>query len=313
MLQHRQVVWMVSVAALLATAAAAAPVVDGSLDAGYGAALVTQTTQTSLGDASQGLVDFAFGSELDAGYGTVADGVLHLFLSGNLMFQERGMEPGHRYDEVDVYIDSESGGQNVLRADNPAVGSTYHPLNQRAGLRFDADFAPDHWFNSALNSAGSNLSAPYALKVCSATLPAGSGGTGGFLGQSSPGGPGTLTGGTNPSGVAAAIDNRNVAGVGAGCAAASGAGAATGIELAIPLAAIGSPTGCVRVCAVVISYWDGSVSNQVLGPLPAGTCALGLPSTVDFSLISGDQSFSVCPESVPVRGSTWGSLKAIYR
>jgi hypothetical protein len=303
----------VGAVSLLVAAASAAPIVDGTLDADHGAALATQTTQTSLGDASQGLVDFAFGSELDAAYGVISDGVLHLFLSGNLMFQERGMEPGFRSDEIDVYVDSEAGGQNVLRADNPAVGGMYHPLNTRAGLRFDADFAPDHWFNGWLYSAGSNLGAPYAFRLYSASLPADRGGAGGFLGQSSPGGPGTLTGGTNPDGIGAAIDNRNVAGVGAGCDAASGDGVTTGIELAIPLAAIGNPTGCVGVCVIAVSYWDGSISNQVLGPLPAGTCAPGAPATVDFSGVAGDQFFTVCPENVPARASSWGSVKILYR
>jgi hypothetical protein len=303
----------VGIVSLLAAVATAAPVVDGTLDAGYGPALATQAAQTSLGDATQGQVDLADGSELDAAHGSISDGVLHLFLSGNLMFQWRGMEPGFRSDEIDIYVDSEAGGQNVLRADNPAVGGMYHPLTARAGLRFDAGFEPDHWFNGWLYSAGSNLAAPYAFKLFSARLLTEGGGNGGFLGQSSPGGPGTLTGGTNPDGIEAAIDNRNVAGVGAGCETASGEGVTTGIELAVPLAAIGNPTGCVRVCAFVVSYWDGSVSNQVLGPLPPGTCALGAPATVDLSGIAGDQLLTVCPGSAPVRASSWGSLKTIYR
>jgi hypothetical protein len=296
-----------------AGAAHAAPLVDGTLDAGYGAALVTQTTQSSLGDAGQGAVAFAAGSELDGAYGTIAGGVLYVFLPGNLMFQERGMEPGFRSDEIDVYIDSEAGGQNVLRADNPAVGGSYHPLPSRTGLRFDAGFEPDHWFNGWFYSAGSNLSAPYAFRLYSAHLATGGGGSGGFLGQSDAGGPGTLVGGTNPDGVEAGADNRNVAGVTAGCAAASGDGVATGIELAIPLAAIGSPAGCVRVCVFAVSYWDGGVSNQVLGPVPPGTCALGTPAGVDFAGIAGDQYVTVCPGSVPVRASSWGSVKTIYR
>jgi len=290
----------------------AAPVVDGALDAGYGMPLVTQTTQTALGDANQGLVDFAYGSELDAARGAISDGVMYLFIAGNLMFQERGMEPGFRSDEIDVYVDSETGGQNVLRADNPAVGGN-HSLNSRAGLRFDGGFAPDHWFNGWLFSAGSNLAAPYAFKLYGARLLADGGGSGGFIGQSSPGGPGTLTGVTNPDGIEAAVDNRNAAGVTAGCDAAGGEGVTTGIELAIPLSAIGNPTGCVRVCAFVVSYWGGGVSNQVLGPLPPGSCSPGAPATVDFSGLAGDQTFLVCPGSVPARGSSWGSLKTLYR
>ena len=313
MLLRPRVFLLACAALLLPTAADASPVTDGTLDPGYGSALVAQGNQTSLADASQGVVDFAGGSELDAAYGTISDGVLHLFLSGNLMFQERGMEPGFRSDEIDVYVDSEAGGQNVLRADNPAVGGSYHPLTSRAGLRFDAGFEPDHWFNGWFYSAGPNLSAPYAFRLYSARLATAGGGAGGFLGQSDPGGPGTLVGGTNPDGVEVAADNRNTTGVTAGCASASGEGVTTGIELAIPLAAIGDPTGCVRVCALAVSYWDGSVSNQVLGPLPPGTCAPGAPGTVDFSSLGGDQYFTVCPSAVPARASSWGSVKAIYR
>ncbi len=287
--------------------------IDGALDPDYGAALATQSTQTSLGDAGQGLVDLAAGSELDAAYGTITGGVLYLFLPGNLMLQPRGMEPGLRSDEIDIYIDSEAGGQNVLRADNPAVGGVYHPLSARAGLRFDAGFEPDHWFNGWLYSAGSNLSAPYAFRLYSAELATGGGGAGGFLGQSNPGGPGTLAGGTNPDGVEAAMDNRNVAGVTAGCAAASGGGVTTGFELAIPLAAIGDPAGCVRVCVFGVSYWDGSASNQVLGPVPPGSCGLGAAAGVDFAGIAGDQYFTVCGADVPVRTPSWGSLKTLYR
>lgn len=48
----------------------------------------------------------------------------------------------------------------------------------------------------------------------------------------------------------ATIANRNFAGVGFDCNAASGAGVTTGTEWAIPLPALGSPTGCIRVTAV---------------------------------------------------------------
>ena len=228
---HRWIPSLACGAVLLGVATVyAAPLVDGTLDAACGPALATQTTQTSLGDASQGARVFAAGSELDAAHGAISDGVLYLFLAGNLMFQERGMEPGVRSDEIDVYVDSEEGGQNVLRADNPAVGGSYHRLPARAGLRFDAGFEPDHWFNGWFYSAGSNLSAPYAFRLYWARLATAGGGAGGFLGQSDPGGPGTLVGGTNPDGVEAAADNRNATGVTAGCAAASGEPITTRVE-----------------------------------------------------------------------------------
>ena len=109
------------------------------------------------------------------------------------------------------------------------------------------------------------------------------------------------------------MDDRNVVGVTAGCDAAGGEGATTGIELAIPLAAIGNPTGCVRVCALLVSYWGAGISNQVLGPLPAGTCEVTAPASVDFSAVAGEQFFAVCPGRVPALRSSWGSVKTLYR
>jgi hypothetical protein len=59
---------------------------------------------------------------------------------------------------------------------------------------------------------------------------------------------------------------------------------ATGVEWAIPPAALGNPSGCVEVCALIklSDAFNAHVANQVLGPLP--------------------------PE-----GTTWGRVKAVYR
>jgi hypothetical protein len=115
-------------------------------------------------------------------------------------------------------------------------------------------------------------------------LPAGGGGAGYFLGGAEAGGPGTLSGGSDPYGIEATVNNSNLAGVTDGCAAGSGDGVATGVEWAIPLAALGNPSGCVEVCALIklSDSFNAHVANQVLGPLP--------------------------PE-----GTTWGRVKAVYR
>jgi hypothetical protein len=153
----------------------------------------------------------------------------------------------------------------------------------------------------------------YVLHVDYAEMPAGGGGAAYFLGYADPGGPGTLNGGTNPFGIRAACDNSNVAGVDAGCDAGAGTGATRGVELAIPLAAIGSPTGCVKVLALFYSEIQLQFANQTLGPLPAGVCTLGpTASAIDFRTFAGDQYFTLCP-GVPVRTTTWGSLKSAYR
>jgi hypothetical protein len=295
--------------------AAWAVTTDGRLDPDYGPALSTQTTQTSQlvsGDNTLGWVDYANGSELDEAYGFISSGVLHLLLSGNLMSYIAASEPSSSYDDLEIFIDSQPGGQNVLRSDNPDPDAPYAQLNSLAGLTFDSGFAADFWIGY---HGGNFPPGPYTSSTFYAELLPGGGGTGYFLGFGTAGGPGTLTGGTNPNGVLATIDNRNIAGVTAGCGAASGAGVSTGIELAIPLAAIGNPAGCVNACVFVdYQYFRSSwLSNQVLGPLPPGTCSLGFATAVNFAGIPGSQFVTICPPSTPARRATWGSLKAIYR
>ncbi len=135
-----------------------------------------------------------------------------------------------------------------------------------------------------------------------------------FLGSgNNPGAPGTLSGGTNPFGIQATIDNSNTGGVPAGCLAGTGGGVGTGVELAIPLAAIGNPGDCLTVSAIAFNPATSTTNNQVLGPVPPGTCSLGAPSAVNLASIPGDQFFSFCPGATPVRRSTWGWVKAVYR
>src|SRR5258708_6581488 len=75
-------------AALLAvpTITKAAPpiVLDGRLDAQYGSAIVTQKLGTSTFKNTETNIDAANGSELDAAYGTISNGVLYLFIAGNI-------------------------------------------------------------------------------------------------------------------------------------------------------------------------------------------------------------------------------------
>ncbi len=70
---------------------------------------------------------------------------------------------------------------------------------------------------------------------------------------------------------------------------------ATGIEIKIPLTAIGSPTGPVRLCAFLNSGQHDSVSNQVLTGIPATRLGLGEPRNIDFSAaaLTGNQYVTV--------------------
>ena len=102
----------------------------------------------------------------------------------------------------------------------------------------------------------------------------------------------------NPFAVLAAINNANLVGVGAGTGPDDGNGVTTGMEFGIPLAALGNPDGCIAVSAFVNGRLHDFVSNQTLGPLPAGTDFLGEPRDVDFAAIPGNQFFWVCPDVV---------------
>jgi hypothetical protein len=271
--------------------------VDGSLDAGYGPALAVQAVQTGFGDNDLGLVGDANGSELDVAHALIANGQLYVFLGGNLE---------SNFNKLDLFVDTRAGeGQNRLRGDNP--DADLNGLNRLGddgsgnGLRFDTGFDADYFVTLSMGDGGTGSVLIYASFA--EILTAGGGGTGRYLGQTAPGSDGTLTGGVNPDGIRLTVDNRNTAGVGAGSAAASGAGVTTGIEIAIPLSAIGDPTGCVRLAVFIAGGGHDFVSNQVLGPLepPAGN--LAEPRLVDFTTQAGTQHFEVCPAGAPGRWS----------
>jgi hypothetical protein len=271
-------------------ARATGPVVDGHLDPDYGAARVTQTAQTRADD-TVGAFDASNGQELDAGYGLIRDGVLYLMLTGNVWLEPDPIEPGTDSNPCHIFLDTGAGGQDTVRTP-PYPWSS--PLANVVGLRFDAGFSADHWFGF-YGGGGPDFSTPYDLHAFLAALPPVDPDTVTYLGAVSPVNSAAFAGGTNPAGIQLAVDNSNAGGVGAGCGATgSGAGATTGIEVAIPLAAIGNPTGPIRVCAFLTDL--NEISNQVLGPVPSGACTLGAPNTVDFSSIPGPQYFVVNPE-----------------
>jgi hypothetical protein len=292
-------------ATALVAGSALAITVDGVADLDYGPAIVTQATQTQFGDATTGLVDFAGGSELDQAYGVILGDTLYIVLAGNLE---------SNFNKLDIFIDSLPGaGQNQLRGDNPNVD--FDGLNRMGddgtgnGLTFDAGFEPDYYITVTGGDVGGGV---YKMFANYAELLSGGGGAGFYLGETVIGGNGILTGGTNPDNIRVTIDNSNVGGVSGGCDAASGAGVSTGIELCIPLSALGlsSSPGCVTASAFVNGGSHDFLSNQVLGPLQPSQCNLGEPRLVDFNQYAGDQFFEVCEGAVPVENTTWGRIKA---
>jgi len=297
---------------LLASIAAPAPsrAVTGTLSPLYGAPLAVQTSQSNVGGTNSpyALVNENDVTQIDAAYAYVADGSLHLFFTGSLQFWVQ-LEGGiFHWLPLDVFIDCAPGGQHQLLPNNPILDPSWYNLTNMAGLTFDAGFAADYWFSvgGVQSSFWPNLSAYYA------TLPTGGGGAGAYLGSAQPGPPGILSGGTNPDSVEVTFDDSNPFGLGSGCGVAATPPVTKGIEWSIPLAAIGNPTGCIRVCAFVSRADHAMISNQVMGPLPPGTCALLPTPSVDFSSIPGNQYFEICPP-VPVHSETWGRLKTLYR
>ena len=268
--------------------------IDGVAEQAYGAAKAVQTVQTGFGDANLGLVDEANGSELDQAFARVCDGTLYLTLTGNLE---------SNYNDLEIFVDSRPGGQNRLRGDNPvvAVGADPNRMGDDGsgnGFTFDVGFEADWWFSVQGGTGEAFDGAPYRLLAYQAELLDVGGGAGSFLGATVPGSRGILSraGGGTGSDVRVTIDNSNVAGVGAGTGSASGAGVVTGVEFAIPLSAIGSPTDCIRVVAFVNGSTHDFVSNQFLPPLPVGTGNPGEPRNVDLGSFAGNQYFVVCQD-----------------
>jgi hypothetical protein len=241
---------MKRVLGLILVGVMAAPVsaqitVDGTKDAGYGAALAVQTVQTQFGDANPNA-----GSEWDAGYGVIIGGNLHLMLTGNLEAN---------FNKLEIFIDSKAGGQSVFDSSgndgaqnmdglvfDAGFTADYHLIARRGGTQFDLDFA----------DLGAQSASGY-LNIFGG-LGAGASATGT---------------GVNASPIGVGYDNSNVAGVTAGTGAAdpiAAAAVATGLELQIALSDLGYVGGPIHVMVGQNNpnhnYW----SNQFLGGLPAG-------------------------------------------
>jgi hypothetical protein len=273
-----------------------------------------QAIQTGRGDNNLNRHDLANGSEIDQATGTIfgpwymvypGGGVGHcpedayLFVGGNL---KNG-------DRLEIFIDSKPGGQQRLRGDNPDVDGLARMGDDGSGngLTFDDGFAADYWICVTVGGATHRVDAFYA------ELPTGGGGQGYYLGWKQAGTSGGLQDGDSPYVIQVGLDNLNVAGVAAGCQASSGAGVNTGIDLEMSPHAIGWPAQRnVKFCVFVNSAAHDSVSNQVLGPLPAGTCNLGDPRSVDFRNYPGNQYFDVWSAITPVPRTSWGHLRKMY-
>jgi PEP-CTERM motif-containing protein len=347
---------------IAATAASGQIVVDGTADANYGAALSTQNTDTQFGNSIDPDPRFsAGGSELDQVFGTVDGGFLYLTFAGNLETN---------FNKLEIFIDSEAGGQNTLVGANLPVavdafccggfGTADGALQRLGGFTFDAAFSPDYYLtasNGTESTGGALGVSGYAATVHYAELNNGPSGlsvrAGGVLdpfgdeldaGGVSRGLPlGTLIdqnnnlfGGVgdiplheffepfdalldptndlnhrdmdNTIGLQMAVNQSNIAGVNGGTGATLGdpQNVTTGFEFAIPLAAIGNPTGDIKVTAFINGAGHDFASNQfsgagILGVNPgtdgAGNFVNPAPGVdvfgIDLSTIAGDQFVTI--------------------
>ncbi len=250
---------------------------DGYRETAYGAAQALQTAATGFGNSTSGApLTASGGSELDGAYTRVSGDSLYVFVAGNL--ESNG-------NVVDVFFDSRAGGQNVLSAANPSVDG--NGLNNAAGLTFDAGFAADYYLG--LKGTATGVTAFFAtLGAGGAGIDPASSGTGRVL---------ALNLGNGRAGTLA-FDQSNTGGVDGAAASAGLAGAVvTGLEFVLPLAALGAPSGSLKVAAFVNGGSHDFLSNQVLAGVPAGTANLGTASAVNFNTPAGNQYFTV---AVPV-------------
>ncbi|MFG0253438.1 MAG: hypothetical protein ACF8NJ_11260 [Phycisphaerales bacterium JB038] len=268
------------IAALLvsAGAAAAAPIVDGSIAGdGYGNALSVQAVQTQFGDNL---------SELNAAYATIDAGRLFLAFTGNIE---------DNFNKFEIFIDSQAGGENTLSGSPGNDGA-----GNMAGLTFDAGFEADYHFIARRGFDGATNR--FDLDFAALGTPDFSqyfdifGGT-----QEGSGVTGT---GLNAFPIEVGYDNSNVAGILGGTGAADQAAAlavTTGLELSIDLADLGSPVGDFKVLIFVNNSDHNFASNQFLGPLAPPQGNLGgdglgnFTGTINFNLndFAGEQYFVV--------------------
>jgi fibronectin-binding autotransporter adhesin len=247
-------------------------------------ALATQTINTSFGNSTDtgtytgapaGYTD-ANGSELDAAYGTISNGYLYLFLSGNI--ENNG-------NMLDIFFDDgRSGGQNTLEA--PQGAGTMQAMNGSIfSPGFDATYAVE------INDYhGTAYLDEFDL------LP---GGEANYVGDVSLNNDGIGSSQNIGKSIKLGINNTNISTMGTSGQATSTSAAqsvSTGIEVGIPLSLLGDPTGNVEVMADINGNGDTYLSNQFLPGMPVGTGSLG-DGTETYSLAGNTGGFNLSTTS----------------
>ncbi len=272
------------------------PIMDGSAaDPLYGSPLIEQDTQTSMGDSYLGEPDIAPGSELDALYSAVYGDTLYLVLAGNF-----NTDFG---DRLVLFFDTLPGqGQSTLLGpENPEIDfralqrmGTSDPNNPDMwgppgpGLTFPTGFAPDYFVSFKCFGLPTKVHVNYARLYVDPNDP----GEAYYLGAGSSRcstSDGVLSGADlgAPFFAKCALDNSNVAGVTYGIDYETPADPVlTGIEFAIPLSALGNPSGDLELLAFITSSRVDYISNQMLGGL-GGALEPGEPRGTMLGLFGG--------------------------
>lgn len=263
---------------VVCSTALAQPVLDGSRAGDGYTRQSTQTVETQFGDNQ---------SELNAAYAYFEGGNLNLLLTGQVE---------NNFNKLNIFIDSVAGGENQLTADinnggdNPDNDGWANSYN---GFMFDAGFEADYLiiarngdfggprFDFDFNSVGNTSVVESSIDI---------------FGGSQTG----VNAAVGVSGIGVGYDNSNSAGVLGGTAAADANAAnlvETGLELIIPLSAIGNPNPAdIKISAMVNNGGHNFLSNQFLGGLPAGTGNLANPQQINLKNIAGVQHFTAVPE-----------------
>ncbi len=257
---------------------------------------INGTNPTGFGDNNDPTIGAANGSEIDAvrarfGVDIFNEPMLFISFSGNLETN---------FNKLDIFLDTRQGvGQNPLRGDNPDIdfnglnrmGENTDPNNGAVGpgIGFDAAFTVNYWIGVTTGNynQGTGLAEVYA-NYCDLD-----GQIAYYLGKGT-NGLGFLSDGTDPFGFLATVDNSNIAGVTDTTSDPNAAAAVdTGWEIGIPMAAIGNPTGDIRLVAFINGTGHDYVSSQIVGGHPFGANNAGEPRVLDLNTIQGDQYVTI--------------------
>lgn len=291
---HHLIAFAALALAAFAAPAQAVPVMDGTADAEYGAALSVQNTNTQFGNGINGdPINAGGGSEINQVFAKVVGGRLYVHIAGNLETN---------FNKLEIFIDSKAGGQAVFQSPgNDGAGA----MN---GLVFDVGFLPD--YHIIVRRGNDNGNDKFDIDFADLQAQTASSYGDVLGGQTGSGATGTGVANTLP--ILVAYDNSNIAGVIGGTAAANQAAAAavtTGVELGISLADLGYTGGEICVMAGQNNQGHNYWSNQFLGGLPAPQGNLGSDGTgagtgsgainMQAAYAGGDQFFCFNPIPEP--------------